>query len=263
LHLLVIVGHDFGHGYVYCLFLPLVSFFLSFLQEYGYSNLKLLEVATEEDLLEAFTDIKVKRPHQKLILKAWREGSVGGSTDEAASEWGQDASENPAKDKSQRKTNRRADGGADHYWNADQSKGADTSQFKDCESCREAGNAWCISTDKCVEDLQARCDGPNDHIGKLGKISTCAEALNKRQKKGAQPKKVGKAANMLLYKRWTQYLTCDSCRQAGGAWCISISKCADDINNPQGPCKGNDDHVGLKGKHQVSQRLQALRKCRV
>ena len=55
-------------------------------------------------------------------------------------------------------------------------------KYSDCESCRAAGGAWCISSKKCADDVQGPCEGPQDHIGKQGQAQTC-DGMNKGEAK--------------------------------------------------------------------------------
>jgi hypothetical protein len=49
----------------------LVSYAPEF-QDYGFGNVAILLQAEEEDLNEAFEELMVKKPHRRLILKAWQ-----------------------------------------------------------------------------------------------------------------------------------------------------------------------------------------------
>ena len=40
------------------------------LAEYGYEDAQLLAEATDEELLEAFAELSMKKPHQKLLLRS-------------------------------------------------------------------------------------------------------------------------------------------------------------------------------------------------
>ena len=42
------------------------------LAEYGYDNLGVLQEANEQELDEAMAEIGVKKPHRKLVKKAFR-----------------------------------------------------------------------------------------------------------------------------------------------------------------------------------------------
>ena len=39
--------------------------------EYGFGNVGILLQAEEQDLIECFDELKVKKPHRRLLLKAW------------------------------------------------------------------------------------------------------------------------------------------------------------------------------------------------
>lgn len=45
--------------------------------------------------------------------------------------------------------------------------GAGCSAHHDCDSCRAASCAWCISSRRCVPDVAWMCDGEHDHVGAL------------------------------------------------------------------------------------------------
>ena len=49
---------------------PAVAIYAEGLAEYGYDNVGVLMDAEEADLVEAFETVQVKKPHQKVILKA-------------------------------------------------------------------------------------------------------------------------------------------------------------------------------------------------
>ena len=45
------------------------------IKEYGYNNLEVLRVATEEDIIEMTedADVKMKKPHRRLFVAKWKE----------------------------------------------------------------------------------------------------------------------------------------------------------------------------------------------
>ena len=42
-----------------------------------------------------------------------------------------------------------------------------------CDACLEAKCGWCIGARRCIEDIAWVCRGDHDHVGKVGKHSTC------------------------------------------------------------------------------------------
>ena len=50
---------------------PSLAVYAEALHEYGFENVHLLTDATEEDLAESLADIKMKKPHQRTVKKAF------------------------------------------------------------------------------------------------------------------------------------------------------------------------------------------------
>ena len=145
-----------------------------------------------------------------------------------------------------------------------------TCSFMTSTSCAECTAhvdcAWCLSSKKCVHDVQKSCpQGAEDHVGKVeGSQGTClvqkkrersrrrinlpglVSSIGKDNKNNKDIKSNTKTGNGSISATtrctFTEATTCSSCTaEPGCAWCYSSNNCVDDKEES---CESGKDHVG-------------------
>ena len=115
--------------------------------------------------------------------------------------------------------------------------------YLNCNLCRANGCGWCIAGRRCIEDIAWVCRGDHDHVGKVGKHSTCpSEEDNRDAHKWRKLLKSGSVENdklpagtykdsctECLYDKETLLLHCAGCMGSNGASRpsqLDVSSCA-------------------------------------
>lgn len=150
--------------------------------------------------------------------------------------------------------------------------------YKETRSCgvciSKTGCAWCLNSGKCQNDNRESCDGAADHVSssRIG-TGTCDSSTNGRSSRTTIRVKADNAQQTICNLDPKAQENCEAClstkdkdntmikqgdseRELTCAWCVSESKCVNDV---QGLCKSMDDHIGQVGnKKECPSRVDKL-----
>ena len=96
-----------------------------------------------------------------------------------------------------------------------------------CNTCSDAGCAWCISTGRCLRDIKRACSDKNEHVGEHG-FQKCDSEFTPHD--------------------CTQHTVCHTCTDSGRCtWCPTNKKCKANVDYICGEDEKKDNIVGKFG----------------